>query len=268
MPSIYLNDTPIEALGLTLVDGAPALGGFRLARDRQPWTGRTGAIPAPFGTTEPAVLTFVADVAASSVAARTAALDALSDALTGLVEIRFEDQASRVMRGVPRVFVADIPAPPRWVNIAPRVTVEIECFNAQKWDAQPTALVLGTTPTPIPCGTLPHGGRLYLTGAAGGALSTETRLRYRGVSGVLLGELVISPSLLAGEFLTINLDGQELVRTTTAGVESNVYAWKTGGTYPRVYPRDGVRAVDAWPTLELTNGAGLYLYRRLWRAPA
>lgn len=264
MPSIYLNDTPLEALGLVLAEGGPLLGGFAVARDVQSWPGRAGGLPAASGAVGPRVIRFTADAPVATTAARMALLDDLADRLTGLVEVRFDDAPDRVLRGVATVYAADVPTPPRWVNLSPRVVVEITCANAAKWDAQPTTRVLGATPVAIPVGTLPHGGQLTLTGTAAGALSGEVRLRYRGVSGVLLGELVLTAALLSGEFLTIDLDACTIRRTTTAGVTSDAYAWKTGGQFFRVAPRDAVRALGAWPTLELTAGAGLYAYRRLY----
>lgn len=262
MPTIFLNDTPIEALGLVMVDNGPLLGGVPVSRDVQPWPGRAGGLAAQSATIGPRTVRFVADATVTTVAARTAVLDRLSDLLTGLVEVRFDDAPSRVLRGLVSVYEADVPVPPRWVNIAPRVVVEITCPLATRWDAQPTSRVLSATPTDIPVGTAPHGGVIFLTGTAAGALSGEVRLRYRGVSGVILNELVLSASLLAGEFLRIDLDAATLTRVTTAGVESNAYAWRTGGTFFRPAPRDGVRDVSAWPTLELTAGTGLYVFRR------
>jgi hypothetical protein len=264
VPTIYLNDTPIEALGLSLAEGGPLLGGFSVTRATQSWQGRAGGIASPVGTVGPRVVRMVADARVASAAARLALMDALADTLTGLIEVRYEDAPDRVLRGTARVFEAAVAMAPSWVNLDPRVVVEIECPNAARVDVEPRSVVLGATPAAVPVGTLPHGGRVFLTGAAAGALSTETRLRYRGVSGVLLGELVLLPALLAGEFLTIDLDAPSLVRTTTAGVTSNVYGWKTGGAFFRPAPRDGVRSADAWGTLELTAGAGLYVYARQW----
>lgn len=266
MPSIYLNDMPLEDLGLVVVDGGPQMGGFTRSRQSTTWPGHEGAIPATRSHSESRIERFVVDTRFPTAAARHACHDALSDLLTGLIERRDIASPDRAQRGVARVFDPLIAASPRFVNLESRITVELEYFTTARWDVQPQTRVLSATPTPIPCGTLPHGGQVLVTGAAAGALSTETRLRYRGVSGVLLDELVLTPALLAGEGLVVDLDHGELAKIDTSGVVTDVYAWKTGGTFPLIAPRDGARALGEWPTLEVTNGVGLYAFRRLWRS--
>lgn len=264
MPTIYLNDTAIEDLGLVLTEGEPSLSGLPRNREIQAWPGRAGGIASAASTVDPRVYRFVLASREISAATRMARLDDLADLLTGTVEIRFADVVDRVARGVARVFETTIPVPPRFVNLDPQITVEIECPIAARWDAQPQSRVLSATPVPIPCGTLPHGGQVVITGAAAGALSTETRLRYRGVSGVLLDELVLLPSLAAGEYLTVNLDLRTITKTTTGGVASDAYSNKISGDFFVVCPRDGHRSLGQWPTLEVTNGVALYHFRRNW----
>lgn len=264
MPTLYINDTAIEDLGLIPLEVPQVLGGVPINRSTQAWPGRSGGLASPISAMEPRVLRFVADSRVTTVAARSALLDTLADQLTGLVEVRYADQPDRVMRGVARTFVAEVPIPPRWVNVAPRVTVEIECANVARWDAQPQSRVIGATPVAIPVGTLPHGGQLYLTGTSAGALSGEVRIRYRGVSGVLLGELVLTVALLAGEYAVVDFDNAAITKYSTSGTASDVYSWKTGGAWFRVAPRDAVRGLSAWGSLELSAGAGLYLFRRQW----
>jgi hypothetical protein len=265
MPSIYLDDTAIEDMGMILYEGAPYLGGFTRTREHTPWPGRAGTVAASQATTGPRLIRMVVDVPCSTPAQRTALLDLYGDLLTGTKEVRYADAPDRVMRGQCRVFEADIPVAPRWVNLEPRVVVEIECPIAHRWDAQPQSRVLSSTPTPIPVGTLAHGGLVTVMGASAGALSTTTTLRYRGISGVVLGELTLTPALLAGEYALIDLNLATITKVSTAGVRSDAYAWKTGGgTWFKLYPRDGTRALGAWPTLELTAGSGLYVFRRNW----
>lgn len=264
MPSIILNDAALEDYGLVLYEGGPYLGGMQRRRTIEPWPGRVGGVAASTSTTGPSVLRFVTDTRVTTEAQRTALLDQYADTLCGTVEVRYADAPGRVMRGLCRAYEADVPAPPRWVNIAPRIVVEIECPIAHRWDAQPQSLVLGATPMPVPVGTLSHGGVVRLTGAAAGALSGETRLRYRGISGVLLAELVLNVALLSGEHLVIDLDRGTLTRVSTAGVLTDVYAWKTGGSWFKLFPRDSARVLDAFATLEVTAGVALYHFRRNW----
>ncbi len=264
MPTIFLNDTSLEDLGLVLIEGGPSLDGLSVTRAVQPWPGRAGGLPSPYGTVGSRIHRFVTSAPDPTEAARVARLDTIADLLTGSVEVRYVDRPSRCSRGVARVFTADVPISPRFVNIEPRIVVEVESHNAAKWEAEPQSVILSTTPTAIPCGTLPHGGLIHLTGVAAGAISTTTRVLYRGISGLTLGELVLLPSLLSGEYLIVDLDAESLTKVSTTGVRTDAYSWKTGGAFFRVAPRDCARDLGAWATIEITAGAALYHFRRVW----
>lgn len=257
MPTVFLNDTSIEDLGLTATDAPPLVGGFAEARTYQPWTGKAGGLMTPYATTGERVLRFVADARVTTEAARLAKMDELAHHLTGVIEVRYADAPTRVLRGFCRVFEATL-AKPTWVNIEPSVVVEIVCPLAHRWEAHPYHRVLTSTPVEVPVGTLPHGGRYWITGAAAGALATETRLRFRGVSGAIVGELVLLPALSAGEVLLVDADARSLQKLDTSGVWTDVYGWKTGGAFFEVAPRDSSPMLGAFGTLETTAGVALY----------
>lgn len=263
MPSHYLCDTATEDLGLILEEGQPILPRIRVQRERQPWAGRVSGIASPRGVHEGNVRRFKWTGRATTVAARNAVMESLLDFLTGATELRDRDTPTRVTRGTVSVFDPSIYAP-SFVNVEPSVAVEIETPGFA-WDVSSQSRVLSTTPVAIPCGTLPHGGRIYLTGASAGALSTEVRIRYRGISGALLGEMVLMPSLASGEYAVIDLDTTEIVKVSTANAITPVEDWLTGGDFFKLYPRDGNRPADVWATLEVTNGAALYTFRRNWK---
>lgn len=262
--SIYLNDMPIEALGLSLVGGGPLLGGGTRSRETTPWRGRRGVVPAALASVEPWVYPFRFQTQETTAALRAYRHDLVSDYLAGVIEVRDDAMPDRVARGEARVFKPDVASSPTFVTLESNIDVEVVCYDASRWDAQPLSRVITATPTPIPCGSLPHGGVLLLTGTAAGALSGEVRIRYRGISGVLLGELVLTVALASGEWLEVNLDTQSLIKFSTTGVAEDVYdGWKSStGAFFTLAPRDGNRLADAWGTLEVTAGVGLYLWRR------
>lgn len=260
--SYDLNRIAIEDLGLTLEEGGPIQPALRLTRESQSMPGRVGGLPAPYANIEDRIFRFVSRVRTSSVAARIAVMDGLADALRGQVEIRDVQSPDRVTRGTVQIFEAQMPSP-AFVNNTPQVVVEIRTPSA-RWDTSSSSRVLSTTPVQIPCGTLPHRGRIFLTGVAAGAISTEVRFKYRGISGALLKELVVLPSLASGEYAIIDLDAQQIQKVTTSNVYSDVESWITSGDYLTISPRDGNRSMGVWPTLEITAGAALYTFRRNW----
>ena len=264
MPSHYLNDVSSEDRGLSLAEGGPIMPFLSVQREQQAWPGRAGPLMAPYATVAASVKRFVWNGTALTVAARNAVIESLLDDLTGAVEVRDRDTPTRATRGTTRVFEASVPSP-SFVNVEPKIVVEIECPN-QAWDLTSQSCVIGSTPVPIPCGTLSHGGQFYLTGVAAGAISTEVRIRYRGITGTLLGELVVLPSLASGEHAVIDLDSAQIVKVTTGNVRSNVDSWITGGDFFKFYPRDSSRTASVWATLETTAGAVLYTFRRSWLA--
>lgn len=263
MPSYYINDVAIEEYGLTLEKGGPIMPRLTINRDRQPWPGRTGGLDSPFGTVEPFVLRFQANGNVETVAARTALVDWLLDLVSGSKELRDRDTPDRVMRGKVRVFDTSVESP-AFVNIKPTVVVEFECSNIARWDVHPQSVVLGSTPVQIACGNLPHGGRLYLTGAAAGALSSEVRIQYRGITGLLLNELVVLPALSSGEHAIIDFDAQQIVKVDTSNAQTAVDGWLTGGDFFRIVPRGSNRRAGVFGTLSLSSGAGVYVWRRNW----
>jgi hypothetical protein len=261
MPTIYLNDQSLEDLGLTVEDGGPDIRGLTIERERVDWPNRAGGLASPRATVSARILRFVAIAQPTSAAARTALLDAYADALTGRIEVRFDDAPARVLHGRCRVYDAEVVGAPRWVNLDPRITVEIVCDHAAKWDREAQALVITSTPVEIPCGTLAHEGELLYCGALAG----EVRIRYRGITGTLLDELVLTiptGALAANESLFVLLSDRALVKSSTTGILTDVYNWKTGGAWFTIDPRDGDRAADAWPSLETTAGTALYRWRR------
>ncbi len=260
MPSIYLNGISIEDMGMTLLEGGPDLSGLNVQRDVQPWSGRTGVLPSPYGTVEARKLRLVSTRRMTTVAERAAFMDQTAHDLTGMLEVQYAHQMDRAMRARAHVFEAAVAAPPRWVNLDPRIVTELHCYNAAKFSIEPTSLRLTDMPIAVPCGTLSHGGRITLAGP----ISTEQRIKYRGLTGVLLGEIIFTPVLLAGEYGIIELDDESITKVSTTGVETNANAWASDSSvWFRPTPRHGHPALLAWPTIETTTTM-LYYYRKLW----
>lgn len=265
---ITLRGIPVDELGLTLVDGGgggPDLSGLTLEREAQPWVGRAGQIPSPYATVPARVVRFVVDAEPTTFVDRLALIDWLKDLLmVGPIAIVWADAPMRMTQGLARVFDAAVPSP-SWVNIDPRITVEIVCHNAAKYDVEAQSRVIGTTPVMIPCGTLPHGGQVLVKGALSGALS----LTYRGLTGEIIGALGLTipasgNTLTTNDTLIIDHDERALVKlrasdNTLVAVDD----WRTSGDFFEMRSAHGHRPLDVWGTLE-ASATGLYRWRRAY----
>ncbi len=257
----YIDDEDNDALNLIVYEAEPDLMGLITSREQQTWPGKAGVVVSPVRTTDQRTFRFVYDTRVTTPAARLALVDLLADKFcTGLKEIREAHSPDRAMRGLARVFQANVPLGPRQVNIAPRVVVEFACPIASKWDVQAQSRWLTTTPVDIPCGTVSHGGQLWLPGP----LSAEVRIKYRNAAGQLVGELVLMPSIGSSDTLMVDLSANQLWKVDSVNVYTDAYAMKTGGQWFVLSHRYGNRALDVWGTLEVTGATGTYFYRRNW----
>lgn len=258
--SIYINGSSLEALGLRLVDGGPSLDGLQRSRATVPLPGRAGHLSSPFSTTEPRVYRFACfTTGITTVAQRLALLDYYSDLLTGPVELRFVDGTTRCAMGICRVFQGAVQSP-TFVNIAATITVEVVCANAARYESEPSMLVLGTTPVPVPVGTVAHGGYIITTTSG----FTPFTVTYRSVGGVALGQIAVSPTLASGDYLILDLDAHDVVKVDTAGVRTREKLWDTSPTtWFSILPRDADRRAGAYATLESSIPAAYY-FRLNW----
>lgn len=263
MPSIWINNVPIEEIGLTLADGAngsPVLNGFERERQSLAWPGMTGHIPSRVATTKPRELVFVFNTARTmTLAERQYLLRYFSDLFTGLQEVRFDDnnQPRRIM-GYCSVYDAAV-ASPQFVNIAPKITVKFTFYNAAFEDVECSHYAIGTVPKQMPVGTVGHGGQLFLTGA----VSTPVTVTYRNIAGTVLGQLSFTPTLAAGESLIIDLDARQWLKVSTTNVRTSVPTWNTNSVWFFIMPRDCNREMGVMPTLEAST-AMLFRFRLRW----
>ena len=263
MPTLLVNGTDLADLGFTLSDVQPWLSGPKLTRVLTALPGFTGAIPSAGATAESRLITARSLIRPASVAERLALLDKVADlAMHGMNELVFPDAPDRVMRGLYLSSDVEVYAP-RLVSTEGEVTVGWVCPDAAKYARQPRGIVLGTTPKPIPLGTLPSGGIWRIMGPLSGAIS----LQYRGQNGVLLGELTVTGTLTTSEHLDVDLDERTITKWSNVGVGTSAYSWKSAASYWfRLDAGDGTRGLSEWATLQqsVAAGGGLFLYRRAY----
>lgn len=257
--SIYLNGVSHVDLGLMVTEGGPAVAGFPRERTMLSWQGRAGTLPAPVSTTPARVLRLQYDGPTSmTVAQRNTVLQRLSALLTGPVEVQLTDGTARRLHGLCTVYDAAM-YQPSFVNVAPRITVEITCPKATLEDLEPAQYILGSTRVRIPIGTAGHFARFYITGAQSSAFS----IVYRDFRGTEQGRIECAPSLAAHETLVIDGFSRQFAKYNTSNVGVLVPSWNTTVTWPVMVPRHAQRELALWPTLEASVPV-LVRYRRQW----
>jgi hypothetical protein len=227
-----------------------------------------GVVPAAFATTATREIECTFRVQAASLSEREAKLAAIHDGLAGLVTLAFDDHPTRLIRAiVSRIAVIGVTE--RVVLIVPSflVVVTFLAMDSSAYDEEITPISFGATPVPIPMGTLPSPGVVFITGALSAGVSRT--LTYRSFNGIPYGALTITPpaspaeSLGANDWLELNLIRRTLIKVA-AGVRTSVYHWKSSGAWFSPEPADSYRPANAFGTLSTDSGAAVYLYRRVW----
>lgn len=118
--------------------------------------------------------------------------------------------------------------------------------GSEDWPADPPIL-LGTTRTPIPLGSLPSGGWLFVWGS-----TSPVTITYAPANGTGVTTCVITQAIATGEHLAGDLDTGDIwyVTATTRTRVSSVV-----GELPILDPADALGTVS--PTLQLSTGTGL-----------
>jgi hypothetical protein len=260
MRSLAINGWPIETLGLRLVNISPWLAGAQLTRAVVAMPGYSGGVPSPFATVTSRILTLESIVQPTSMAHRLQLLDQYADALDGLLEIESVDAPDRVLYGTYQANGVEVSVP-RFVEVQAALRTEILCADGAKYDREPSAIALSTTPTPIPLGTAASVGLFRFRGAAAGV----RRVLYRGINGNVLGAIGVNMTIGSSECVDVDGVQRGISLCDASGVFTNAYPFKLpSDRWFALHRTDGHPAADAWPTLELDGGTGVFYYRRAW----
>jgi hypothetical protein len=264
---LWINDTPLERLGLVLqragnrlhnvarpaitVESVPDLTGGRYGQ-------HTAAAPLQFE-----LVGVMLDIALED---QRAGLSALSAFLhRGLLELRTAHAPDEILRGLAGPILAE-PLDPARAFVRPdrtgvQVSTTITCADSTRYARQPRRVRLSTAPKQIIQGDLPSGGEITLEGPLSGAVDIDLL----SPSGVLLKRLALRGVALAeGDSLRILLDTpQGLYKRTPDGTLTNVYAWRSlalSDLWWTPTPQFADPARDQWTMLRLSTGAGWYVY--------
>jgi hypothetical protein len=262
---VQIRYQPLTAYGVTAASVSAWRDGPQSVRNFRGLTNSAGGVFASRATGQAREMTLAVNIPAATIGDRATGLDAMDEALQGLVPLTFDDAPGRVIRVIctGRTVVGVGGADPFVVR--PVVaTYTLTAADGASYDVEPMIYALGTTPVPLSLGTLPSLGIVQLMGSWTG----ERTITYRAPNGVVYGTLGITvpgaETLLATEYLELDLSRRTIVRVGPTGTRVSVYAWKSSGRWFAPDPTDSTRALGAAPTLALSGGTGLYLTRRAW----
>jgi hypothetical protein len=265
---LWANETPLQLAGVVLQRPTGWLDGATRALpevDRVPgYTGgRYGVLP----TVGPLDITLTGVMLDVTLEQQRAALSALTDLFTGEVELRWPHAPTQVMRGMAgpitvepfnpdKAFVLD-----RQRRVALRVTWNVRCADAARYERHPRRIRLGTTPKPIVMGGLPVGGEILLEGP----LSGDVNIDILTPSGTLLDRIALrNVALASGDSATVRLDAPNTItKRTAAGVLTSVYSWRSLDASTRWWKANPYYADpdrDQWPLVKLSTGSGWWTY--------
>lgn len=257
----WINDTSDVELGIALSDLQRWAAGTSTRFQSQPAPGRAGHVIGAQPTMPPRVVPLEALIAADTLEERDTKLGRLLARLSGLLELRFADSPDRVLRGVCTASESAGQSVHSFAVADLRVPVEVTCFDPLKHDHEPRSVAFASVRTPVPTGSMPHGGRLYIMGPA-----TDPEVIVRSAAGVEIQRMGFEGDPLASdEYYLIDLDVETVSRVTDAAAADAIDDWTIGSEFLRFDPGDGDIETESYPTIEVTAGSGLLLYRRAWR---
>lgn len=269
MSIFAINGRPLSALGMTARGLEGWLDGHTITREVTALPGVLGVVPNQFSVSSSRQIRVTCNLPVASLADRAAALATVQDAISSLVTLRFSDTPGRVVRALagPLVVASIAPGASMTQNAASLVVVlTFTAYDTASYDDEPRVVSLTATPGAIPLGTLPSPGVLQWSGAWSTGIART--LTYRSMNGIPYGSLTLTApagnSLSASEFLELDLARQYITKVGATGTRTNAYRWKTAGRWFVPDPADALRSAAAWPTLDVSAGAGLFLYRRAW----
>ena len=258
MTSAWLNDIPVEDLGLipARMDGWWSAG--VASRPGTPVAGRLGVLLTDRGSTlEPRRLQFVSTLDATSLADRMAKLETLAALFRGVVEVRLADDPDRVAYGHATARTTEFFAP-QLTEPEVRVVLDLSLPSPVKWDRRGQIVIAtGTAGALVPTGTVPHRGRLWVSDVLGNRTVEVVR-----ADGTVVGMLRLTGVLATGEYLDIQMDRDtpSIEKVSSSGaVRTDVFSWlNTADSFLSFDPDDA-------PRIRHTGGGSVVcLYRRGW----
>lgn len=135
--------------------------------------------------------------------------------------------------------------------------LSLMALNPYRESIEPNIAALDQSPRPIVTGTGPSTGVIQLRAA------TDPIITYRDQSGRIRAQMALEATIGSDEYVDINMQTAGMTRVA-GGVRTNAISLLSAGAFFAVEARDADMENAAWPTLEVSSGTGVFLYRRTW----
>lgn len=258
--AVYLNETPLDSLGIYVEDLSARYGGPSRSFPQLPLPGRQGTVLTADPETQPRTLSLSGsiDPSARTLAARNSAEDQLKALLyRGLIRVVADDDvtAPRQIDGVCTALQVTPVVHPMVTQVS-RFAASILCPDPTWYDVTGQLIAFGTTPSAIPTGTAPSGGVIRVA-VLGATNVVDPVVSYLNAAGVTLKTLAFTGTLTAGtDYLEIDLDRQTVVEYAS-GVASNAISWlSTASEFFAIDPMDGDPLSGSYAQLKVTASSG------------
>lgn len=265
--ALSINGLSLATLGITPRELTGWLDAPSEERSVLPLPNTLGVATGGVGTVSERSAMLVGTVLCSTTTERATKLSAIREQLIGTICVRRDDVPNMVFRALAGPTTVVSVTGNAWFQASVVITIPFRLTDVVSYDVEPRPIIVSSTPVQIPTGTAATVGFLHW----GGAWSTGVArtLTYRGVNGISYGTLTLTPpasaSLTSSEYLELDFDKQYITKIDSAGARTSAYDWKSGGAWFAIDPADSaVQAANRFPTLEISAGTGLFLYRRAW----
>lgn len=226
-----------------------------------------GAALSPMASAQSRQVRATYRIQSATLDARKTNVAIFTDAIAGLVPISFYDMPTIQMRALAGpVTITELAPDQHFTLFDVLLTTTWLVPGGVAYDIEPVIKKFTTTAGVVKPGTVASPGVILVTGALS-AFSART-ITYRSFNGIAYGTLTVTPpsgeSLGANDYLEVSLLHRTIIKVTSAGVRTSVYHWKSAGRFFAPEPADCDRERDAYPTLDISSGEAVYIYRPAW----
>jgi hypothetical protein len=260
---VRLDERDVRAWGLQVSDVRGVLGPPDETLQTTPVADRAGVVLlSGQPQVAPRQVEIVGFVDTDEPAHLDAALVALDRATRGVRRITTAHAPDRAFTGLRLRLTITIAGAP-FVATRADVVVSYLCADPYAYDLSVRTVGLSTTPAALALGTAASAPDVVVFGAVTAPVVTT-----RTADGAVRGALAfVGLTLSTGDWLTIPGGQGTATVHRAAGTVIDAVPFVTDSTrafFPVLSPGDGDPAGADWPTLELSGGTGLALYRRAW----
>lgn len=144
-------------------------------------------------------------------------------------------------------------------QVIPKADVQFrfECFDPYRYSTNLQMINLSVIPQPVPLGSAPSAPIVQIGNV------TNPVVTFRNLLGGTTKTMGFTITLASTDWLEVDCNTM-LISKYVAGVKSSVPTVLTSGNFIILDPSEGDGANNQWPTIEVTGGVGVMIYKKAW----